>query len=44
MHSEFPTESSYRDQREQFLTAAQTAGATLTSYAHPRCGPFGEPL
>jgi len=44
MHSEFPTESSYRDQREQFLTAAQAAGATLTSYAHPRCGPFGEPL
>lgn len=44
MHSEFPTESSYRDQREQFLAAANAAGATLTSYAHPRCGPFGEPL
>lgn len=44
MHSEFPTESSYRNQREQFLAAANAAGATITSYAHPRCGPFGEPL
>ena len=44
MHSEFPTESSYRDQREQFITAANAAGATLTSYVHPRCGPFGELL
>lgn len=44
MHSEFPTESSYRGQREQFIAAANAAGATLTSYTHPRCGPFGEPL
>ncbi|MCF4996985.1 DUF2817 domain-containing protein [Pseudomonas syringae] len=44
MNSEFPVRPSYRDQRERFLAAATIAGATLTSYAHPRCGPFGEPL
>ena len=44
MQTEFPTQSSYRTQREQFLAAATTAGATLTEYPHPLKGPFGESL
>ena len=44
MQTEFPTQSSYRNQREQFLAAATTAGATLTEYPHPLKGPFGESL
>ncbi len=42
MQTEFPTQPSYRSQREQFLAAATTAGATLTEYPHPLTGPFGE--
>jgi hypothetical protein len=44
MQTEFPTQPSYRGQREQFLAAATAAGATLTEYPHPLKGPFGEPL
>ena len=44
MHNEFPTQPSYREQRERFLAAAKVAGATLSSYAHPLNGPFGESL
>jgi hypothetical protein len=44
MQTEFPTQPSYRSQREQFLAAAAAAGATLTEYAHPLRGPFGEAL
>jgi hypothetical protein len=44
MHTEFPTQPSYRTQREQFLAAANEAGATLTEYPHPLKGPFGESL
>ncbi|MCA1337488.1 DUF2817 domain-containing protein [Pseudooceanicola marinus] len=34
----------YNDARERFLSAANHAGASLTSYAHPLHGPSGEPL
>jgi len=34
----------YRRAREAFLVAAGKAGACLTSYAHPLCGPEGEAL
>lgn len=44
MQTEFPTQPSYREQREQFLAAATAAGAALTDYAHPLKGPFGEAL
>ncbi|MEB0047602.1 MULTISPECIES: DUF2817 domain-containing protein [unclassified Pseudomonas] len=44
MQTEFPTQLSYREQREQFLAAATAAGATLTEYTHPLSGPCGEPL
>ena len=44
MHTEFPTQPSYRAQRKQFLAAVTEAGATLTEYPHPLKGPFGEPL
>ncbi|GAB7528287.1 hypothetical protein PS3A_06950 [Pseudomonas sp. 3A(2025)] len=44
MHSAFPTHLGYIQQREQFLAAAQTAGARLTTWAHPLRGPFGESL
>ena len=44
MQTEFPTQPSYRSQREQFLAVASAAGATLTEYPHPLKGPFGEPL
>ncbi|WP_458368915.1 DUF2817 domain-containing protein [Pseudomonas mandelii] len=44
MQTEFPTQPSYRTQREQFLAAATAAGATLSEYPHPLKGPFGEPL
>ena len=44
MQTEFPTQPSYRTQREQFLAAATDAGATLTEYPHPLQGPFGESL
>jgi hypothetical protein len=44
MQTEFPTQPSYRSQREQFIAAANAAGATLTEYSHPLRGPFDEPL
>lgn len=44
MHNAFPTQPSYREQRERFLAAAKVAGAMLYSYAHPLNGPFGESL
>ena len=44
MHTEFPSQPGYRTLREQFLAAANSAGATLTEYPHPLKGPFGEPL
>ncbi|MFW0757273.1 DUF2817 domain-containing protein [Pseudomonas sp. H11T01] len=44
MHTDFPTQMSYRAQREQFLAAATAAGASVTEYVHPLVGPFGEPL
>ena len=44
MQTEFPTQPSYRTQRDQFLAVATAAGATLTEYPHPLKGPFGEPL
>jgi hypothetical protein len=44
MHTEFPSQPGYRTLREQFLAAANSAGASLTEYPHPLKGPFGEPL
>ncbi|MBV4456679.1 M14 family metallopeptidase [Pseudomonas sp. COR58] len=44
MGNAFPAHLGYRLQRERFLAAANIAGATLFSYAHPLNGPFGEPL
>ncbi|MBV4477216.1 DUF2817 domain-containing protein [Pseudomonas botevensis] len=44
MDNAFPTQPSYRHQRERFLATASVAGASLSSYAHPLKGPFGEPL
>ncbi|MBU6956777.1 M14 family metallopeptidase [Pseudomonas sp. CVAP len=44
MQTEFPTQPSYRSQREQFLAVATAAGARLTEYPHPLKGPFGESL
>lgn len=40
----FPVEADFGAQRQQFLHAAQQAGATVTSYAHPLKGPGGEAL
>jgi len=44
MHTAFPEPPSYRTQRERFLSAANSAGATLSAYPHPDKGPFGEAL
>ena len=44
MHTDFPTHPSYGAQRQQFLAAANAAGATVTEYPHPLNGPFGERL
>ena len=44
MSSGFLSRASFSTLREQFLVAATAAGAILTEYAHPLCGPFGEPL
>ena len=44
MQTAFPSQPSYRTLRDQFLAAANGAGATLTEYPHPLKGPFGEPL
>jgi hypothetical protein len=44
MPSPFLASPSYRVLRERFLQAATAAGATLTRYAHPLAGPFGEEL
>ena len=43
MQTEFPTQPSYRTQREQFLAAATAAGATLTEYPHPSRGRSARP-
>ena len=43
MQTDFPAQPSYGAQREQFLAAANAAGAILTEYPHPLKGPFGEP-
>ena len=40
----FPVEPDFDTQRNQFLSAAKSAGATVTSYAHPLKGPKGEAL
>ncbi|WP_249674772.1 DUF2817 domain-containing protein [Pseudomonas abieticivorans] len=44
MTTPFPASPSYRTLRERFLSAASAAGASLTRYAHPLAGPFGEAL
>ena len=40
----FPVEPVFDTLRNHFLQAAQAAGATLTTYAHPLKGPKGETL
>jgi hypothetical protein len=40
----FPVEPDFDTLRNQFLHAAQAAGASLTTYAHPLKGPKGEAL
>jgi hypothetical protein len=40
----FPAQPGYRQLRERFLKAATAVGATLSEYAHPLPGPFGEAL
>ncbi|WP_322057391.1 DUF2817 domain-containing protein [Paraburkholderia sp. J63] len=40
----FPVEADFDAQRQHFLHAAQAAGATVTSFAHPLKGPHGEAL
>lgn len=44
MNTGFPAHPGFANQREQFLAAANAAGARLTEYPHPLRGPFGEPL
>lgn len=44
MPSQFLATPGYRALRERFLQAATAAGASLTRYAHPQAGPFGEEL
>jgi len=40
----FPVEADFDTQRQQFLRAAQTAGATVTTFSHPLKGPNDEAL
>ena len=40
----FPTQASFHEQQERFLSAATAADATVISYAHPLRGPVGEAL
>lgn len=40
----FPKHPGFAQQREQFLAAANAAGARLSEYRHPLRGPFGETL
>ena len=44
MTTGFPSHRSFTLQREQFLAAANEAGAQLYEYPHPLRGPFGETL
>lgn len=44
MSEGFPSHRSFTRQRDQFLAAADAAGARLFTYPHPFRGPFNDPL